>query len=166
MATAQPVRYNGHGFSLQRDKGRFVLPPQFRKTVKESSSGAALCLTKHDRWPCLTGFGRSRAEEFDAQLDREEELAVKAGKDFDRDLREFQLRGFAEIPFDDSGRFVLPPHLAELCAIDEQIYFHGSGSFIALFAPDALFTMGPGFETAQATCKQLQADALARASKP
>jgi MraZ protein len=93
------ISYSGQGFSLRGEKSRFVLPPQFRKTVRESSDGArVLCLAKHERWNCLTGFGLSRREAFAAQLDREETIALQAGRDFDRDLRAVQLYGFSEVP--------------------------------------------------------------------
>lgn len=151
--------YSGQGFSLQGDKGRFVLPPQFRKTVKESSEGAkTLCLAKHDRWKCLTGFGLSRSNDFDAQLDREEELASRSGKPFDRDLRSMQLYGFTEVPFDDSGRFVIPDHLAKLAGLDGELYFQGAGAFIMIWSPEELARMGEGWEGAQAACASLSAD--------
>jgi len=165
MAT-QPFSYSGQGFSLLRDKGRFVLPPAFRKTVKESSFGRpVLCVTKHDRWNCLTGFGLSRRDEFELQMDGEQERAAAAGQFYDRDLRSMQLYGFAEMPFDDSGRFVLPPYLGELCGISDQIYFQAAGGFFVLWSPTELGKMGVGFESAQAACKQLLAEAL-KAKKP
>lgn len=151
--------YSGQGFSLQGDKGRFVLPPQFRKTVRESSEGAkTLCIAKHDRWKCLTGFGLSRSAEFEAQLDREEEKATKLGAEFDRDLRSMQLYGFSEVPFDESGRFVIPEHLMKLAGLTDQLYFQGAGQFIMIWSPNELNTMGAGWEGAQAACASLQAD--------
>src|SRR5579871_5441144 len=123
---SQPFRYSGPGFSLQRDKGRFVLPAAFRKIVKESSLGATLCLAKHERWPCLVAFGRSFADGFDAILERDAADAARQNKDFDRELRAMQLNNFIEVPFDDSGRFVLPPYLGERVGIGEEIYFQGS----------------------------------------
>ncbi len=166
MAAAQPYSYSGQGFSLQRDKNRFVLPPQFRKTVKESSEGkAVLCLAKHDRWACLTGFGLSRVDDFAAQIDREEALAVQAGRDFDRDLRSMQLYGFTEVPFDGSGRFVLPEALAGLANIDTQLYFQGAGAFFTIWNPDELAKMGAGWESAQAACANLAARDDAKARK-
>ena len=100
--------YSGQAYSPAGDKGRFVLPPLFRKAVKDSSDGRVLCLSKHASWNCLVGFGLSRKPELEAQLDREEELAVRLGREFDRDTRSSQLFGFQELPFDDSGRFVMP----------------------------------------------------------
>ena len=160
VAGVQPTGYSGQGFSLKGEKGRFVLPPAFRKAVRESSEGRILCLAKHDRWNCLTGFGLSRHAEFAAQLEREEDLAIKRGEDFDRDLRAMQLYGFVEVPFDDSGRFVMPEHLAELGQLDAGVYFQGAGSFFTLWNPEELFRMGAGWEGAQAACRKLQADTL------
>ena len=166
MAARQPFSYSGQGFSLLRDKGRYVLPPQFRKTVKESSGDSkVLCLAKHDRWNCLTGFGLSRKSDFIAQLDREEALAAQTGKPFDRDLRSQQLYGFTEVPFDDSGRFVIPDHLAKLAGFGEQLYFQGAGAFFMIWSPDQLVAMGEGWEGAQAACASLAAEANAKGRK-
>ena len=166
MAAAQPYQYSGQGFSLLRDKGRFVLPPEMRKTVHESSAGNTLCLLKHDRWRCLTGFGLSRRDSFEAQLDREEELAIRAGKDFDRELRGLNLNGFVKVPYDESGRFVLPAYLADLVKIEDQLYFQGAGQFFVMWSPAELEKMvGEGWEGTQATCRQLVREALGKVRK-
>jgi MraZ protein len=160
---AQPFRFSGQGFSLQGDKGRFVLPSHFRKSVKEASGGdKIICLDKHDRWPCLTAFGTSRRDELPAELEREEERAVKRGEDFDYDKRSMELGGFFEIPFDESGRFVLPRHLLDLAGIGDCAYFHGAGRFISIWAPDKLNAMGAGWEVAQASCRAAEAAARER----
>lgn len=143
-----------------------MLPPQFRKTVRESSDGnRTLCLAKHERWNCLTGFGLSRRDEFAAQLDREEELALKRNIDFDRDLRAMQLYGFSEVPFDDSGRFVMPDHLIDLGCVGEGLYFQGGGAFFTLWNPEELAKMGAGWEGAQAACVKMAAEAFEKARK-
>lgn len=160
---AQPFSFSGQGFSLQGDKGRFVLPPKFRKTVKDLSGGEkTLCVDKHDRWNCLMGFGTSRKDGFDAQIAREEEMATARGEYFDRDMRLSQLFGFIEVPFDDSGRLVLPRHLADLVGIGDSIYFHGAGAFFTIWAPDELAKMGAGWESAQASCRAAEAAARER----
>lgn len=165
MAAVQSFGYSGQGFSLRGEKSRFVLPPSFRKAVKESSDGRVLCLATHERWNCLIGFGLSRRGELDHQLDREEEQAVRRGIDFDRDLRATQLYGFIEVPFDESGRFVMPDHLAELGHLDGGVYFQGAGGFFSMWNPQQLYAMGQGWEGAQAACRQLEADSLAKGRK-
>ncbi len=162
----QGISYSGQGFSLRGEKGRFVLPPQFRKSVRESSDGnRTLCLAKHERWNCLTGFGLSRKDAFTTQIDREEMLAIQRGQDFDRDLRKIQLFGFTEVPFDDSGRFVLPEHLLDLGRVGEGLFFQGAGDFFALWNPAEITQMGTGWEGAQAACAMLCAEASAGKSR-
>ena len=152
--------YSGQGFSLKAEKNRLALPAAFRKAVADSSGGErVLCLAKHDRWKCLTGFGLARTASFEGQLEREEERATRLGKDFDRDLRSMQLWGFEQVPFDASGRFVLPDHLAELGNLRDEVFFHGAGDFFTLWSPEQLFAMGEGWEGPQAACRNLAGDA-------
>ena len=166
MAARAASGYSGQGFSPRGEKGRYVLPPAFRNAIApEAGAPRTLCLAKHDRWPCLTGFGLARTESFDAQLDREEEAALRLQKEFDRELRSIQLWTFSEVPFDASGRFVLPDHFAELGAIDDAICFLGGGQFFTLWAPRQLYGMGQGWEGQQAVCRKLEADAQAKGKR-
>ncbi len=163
---SRPYIYSGQGFSLQRDKNRFVLPNAFRNTLKESSGGkAVVCLAKHDRWKCLTGFGLSRVDEFSALIEKEQAIALQSGKDYDADKRAMDLYGFHEVPFDGSGRFVLPEALVITGNVGNQLYFHGAGTFFTVWNPDELMAMDAGFESAQAICKSLAAGELAKAKK-
>lgn len=160
MAAAQPFSFHGVGFSLRGEKGRFVLPPSFRRLVKEASGGSrTLCLAKHERWPCLTAFGMSRLDDLPAQVDREEASALARGVEFDRELRMAQLYTFLDVPFDESGRFVLPDHLAGLAALNGEAFFNGNGPFFTIWNPAALMEMGAGWEPMQAACRALAAEA-------
>ncbi|WP_170234971.1 division/cell wall cluster transcriptional repressor MraZ [Croceicoccus sediminis] len=156
----RPFSYRGQGFSLRGEKGRLVLPPSFRKVVRDSSHDTkVLCIAKHERWDCLTGFGLSRMDELEEQLDREEERAIRLEKDFDRDTRSAQLYGFMEVPFDDSGRFIVPEYLAELGGLEDQVFFQGGGAFFTIWNPAKLMEMGDDWAAAKAACKALMADA-------
>ena len=150
--------YSGQAYSPAGDKGRFVLPPLFRKAVKDSSDGRVLCLMKHPTWNCLVGFGLGRKEELEAQLDREEDRATALNKDFDRDTRASQLFGFQEMPFDDSGRFVMPDHLRSLANIEEGLFFQGGGRFFTLWNPAELAKMGDDWAGAKAACGSFLSD--------
>ncbi len=152
--------YSGQAFSPAGDKGRFVLPPAFRKAVKDSSAGRVLCLAAHDRFDCLVGFGLSRTEKLDAQLEREEERAIRLQKqDFDREVRAQQLFGFEQLPFDESGRFVMPEHLRDLGKVGDGLYFQGAGDFFFIWNPAELALMGTDWKGAQASCAKLVAAA-------
>lgn len=163
---AQGFSFHGVGFSLQGDKNRFVLPPGFRKQVKDASAGSRiLCVAKHDRWPCLAGFGTSRLEAFIAQVEREEASALARSAPYDPEQRMAQLSTFENLPFDDSGRFVLPDYLAKQAGLTGEAYFNGNGPFFTIWNPDALMEMGPGWEPMQAACAALGAEAHASRAK-
>lgn len=150
--------FSGQAYSPAGDKGRFVLPPLFRKAVRDSSDGRVLCLVKHERWNCLTGFGLSRKLELEAQLDREEEMSIRLNRDFDRDTRASQLFSFIEVPFDDSGRFVMPDHLRSLANIGDGLYFQGAGRFFTMWNPASLQEMGADWDAAKAACANLMGE--------
>ena len=156
----KPFSFYGVGYSSRGEKGRFVLPPTFRRLVKEASLGSRiLCLNKHERWPCLTGFGTTRRDHIPDQVDKEEAAALARGDAFDRDLRLGQLSGFIDVPFDDSGRFVFPDYLAVLAGLEGDAFFNGNGPFFTIWNPAALTKMGPGWEAMQAACTALAAEA-------
>ncbi|QUL36555.1 division/cell wall cluster transcriptional repressor MraZ [Erythrobacter sp. JK5] len=158
--------YSGQAYSLSGDKGRFVLPPAFRKAVKDSSGSKVLCLAAHDRFDCLIGFGLSRTEKLHEQLDREEERAIRLNQDnFDREVRAQQLFGFEQLPFDDSGRFVMPDHLRDLGKVDDGLYFQGAGDFFFVWNPEELARMDSAWKGAQATCAKLVTEATAKSAK-
>ena len=158
------VRYNGQGFSLKGEKDRFVLPPDFRKALKDSGDGRKeLCLQLHATLPCLVGFGLSREAELDLQLDREEENALRRGEPFNRQVRSSQMFGFLKVPFDDSGRFVMPARFVKGAGIAERLYFQGAGPEFLMFDPDALMALDPAdWRHAQLACDDLASEAAAK----
>ena len=161
MEAGKPIIYSGQGFSLLGEKGRFVLPPDFRKAVRDSGQGErVLCLAQHPRWKCLTGFGLSRVDEFETELNREEGIALERGLDFDRDHRAQQLYGFARVPFDDSGRFVMPERFFKLGGLSEAVFFQGGGKMFTIWNPSELAKLGAGWEDAQEACADLAAQAM------
>ena len=166
------VRYNGQGFSLKGEKDRFVLPPDFRKALRESGTDEAgavrkeLCLQLHPDFPCLIAFGLGREAEFDAQLDKEEDNALRRGAPFNRQVRSSQLFGFLKVPFDDSGRFVLPPRFVKGAVIADQLYFQGAGPEFLIFNPAELMKLPEAeWRHAQLACEDLAEQALAKARK-
>jgi MraZ protein len=161
VEAGKPIIYSGQGFSLLGEKGRFVLPPDFRKAVRDSGQGErVLCLAKHPRWKCLTGFGLSRVDEFETELNREEGIALERGLDFDRDHRAQQLYGFARVPFDDSGRFVMPERFFKLGGLSDAVFFQGGGKMFTIWNPAELAKLGAGWEDAQEACADLAAQAM------
>ena len=63
------------------------------------------------------------------------------------------------MPFDDSGRFILPDFMVELGGLDDQLFFQGGGAFFTIWNPEKLFAMGSDWDAAKAACRAMMADA-------
>lgn len=150
----RPTGFGGQGFSLRGEKARFVLPPKLRNRIFDSTGERTLCIGQHSKWPCLTGFGLDRQEHFDTILDREQRIATELGREFDRDEMMLNLWDFEEVPFDKSGRFVLPDTVDGMFDVSDAIYFQGVGEFITMWNPQVLLAQeGPNFRGPQAKCQ-------------
>lgn len=160
-----PVAYSGYAYSPAGDKGRFALPSALRKKVRESSSDhKVLCLAFEGEEGCLIGFGQSRIALLQQELEADRARAVEM-KDtsFNFKERAQQLFGFEEVPFDDSGRFVMPDYLREVGMDGEGLFFQGAGDFFLIWNPETLMKQGPAYLAAKASCRKQMAEAAARA---
>lgn len=132
--------YSGNAFSVADGKGRFVLPLEMRKLVKQSSGGESrLCLSVHFDNGCATGFGLAHKQFLFDEVDELERLAREAGRPFNGDLeRELRLGTIEDVNFDDGGRFFLHPDIKEEAGITDVIFFYGVGRYFQLWKPEAL----------------------------
>lgn len=163
MEARRRIIYSGTGFSLRGEKGRFVLPPDFRNPVKQSSHGdKKLFLMKHERWNCLVGFGDSRREEMLEKLEQQQQAAWDKGLDFDFDTKSSQLFACLSTPFDDSGRFIVPAGLVGPGCVGEEMFFLGGGPFFTMWSEAELYKMGDEHEAAKSMCRHLAAEARAK----
>ena len=123
-----------------------------------------LCLQLHPELACIVAFGLSRESELDAQIDKEEENALRRGESFNRQVRSSQLFGFLKVPFDDSGRFVLPPRFVKGANIADRLYFQGAGPEFLIFNPDELMKLDDAdWRHAKLACEDLAEQAAAAA---
>lgn len=144
--------YRGQGFSLRGEKDRFVLPPLFRKTFAELGDEGTLCIAKHPEYKCLRAFGPSRTDLFEEILDEERAYAEQRGEKFNRELLSTKMWSFTEVPFDKSGRFILPQKYCTIGKIGDNICFLGGGRFITLWDIDQLGAMGEDWEDQYELC--------------
>jgi len=161
-----PKFYSGFGFSLRGEKNRFVLPPSFRNTIFGASGTRTLCLVQNKDPRCLTGFGLNRAEDLEEQLAREEDNAIRLGREFNEFQRRKQLFTFEQIPFDASGRFVMPDYLVESAGLEDSFCAIGFGKYFTLWAPGQLYAQDAAdYGAEQAACRSLEAEARAKGKK-
>jgi MraZ protein len=149
------ANYFDFGLSLMGDKDRFVLPAPLRKEViKSSGEEKTLLLKKHQKWPCLIGFGRSHFISEEKAIARDQQLANDRGEYFDIDLANMQrIGGSKSVSFDASGRFALPSAMRKLGKIDYSIFFYGVGRTFTLWNPSILMEQDDSWEEAKIHCE-------------
>ena len=113
------ILYSGNAFSVADGKGRFVLPLEMRKLVRQASGDEnRLCLSVHMDNGCATGFGLSHKRFLFDEVAELERLAREANRPFNGDLeRENRLGTIEDVNFDDGGRFFLHPDIKEEAGI-------------------------------------------------
>lgn len=100
------ILYSGNAFSVADGKGRFVLPLEMRKLVRQASGDEnRLCLSVHMDNGCATGFGLSHKRFLFDEVAELERLAREANRPFNGDLeRENRLGTIEDVNFDDGAR--------------------------------------------------------------
>lgn len=135
---ASAILFSGNAFSVADGKGRFVLPLDMRRLVKQASANEnRLCTSIHEKHGCATGFGTSHKLELEEEIVEKARSALARGAEFDADAeREKLFPLMDEVTFDDGGRFVLSPDVREEGGITDAIFFVGVSRYIQLWSPE------------------------------
>jgi MraZ protein len=131
------IHFSGNAFSVADGKGRFVLPLEMRKLVKQSSGNEPrLRVALHEKHGCATGFGLSYEIALEAEIAANARVAMENGRDFDADAaREAFFPLVENANFDDGGRFSLSEDMREECGITDAIFFVGVSRYIQIWSP-------------------------------
>lgn len=124
-------------------KGRTTIPAELRDTVQQSSEGNIVCLSRHARLPCLTGFGRAERQKLRTDIEAQWQAAIARGENFDREIAGITASSIFETAFEASGRFVLQPMLRHFGRLEERVFFFGTVTHFQLWNPDVFLTEAP-----------------------
>lgn len=124
--------------SVADSKGRFVLPLDMRKALKQSSGETKLCLTIDKSLKYAICYGLSHKQWLEDQIVEKERNALEKGIDYDGDAdREAHFADLEDLNFDDGGRFFVPADIRRLLGIEDAIVFSGISRHIQIWEPRA-----------------------------
>lgn len=129
------------GYALQAidGKGRVAIPAPLRAVIERNNGDRVLLVSKHETDPCLKGYDRGWSDLLHAKLDRDENRALDAGKDVDtHNIARRSFGAVDEVPFDASGRFILPPFFRAKGKLDDLAFFLGTGDTFEIWNPNVL----------------------------
>ena len=127
--------FNGSALNAVDAKGRLSVPSFIRSVVERRSEAKAIIIGVHEVDPCLTAYDRNYARNLFSENERRR--LTEEGRDpqahFARARRTFGVT--EEVPYDTSGRIILPPMMRRKGRIDDLALFIGTGGTFEIWNP-------------------------------
>jgi MraZ protein len=129
--------FNGSALNAVDAKGRLSVPAFIRGVVERRSDAKAVVIGAHEVDPCLTAYDRGYARILHAENERrrllEESRGGEAADHFARARRTFGIT--EDVPYDTSGRIILPPMMRRKGRIEDLALFVGTGGTFEIWNP-------------------------------
>lgn len=133
-------RYQGHGIGLVDDKGRVAIPNTLRTTLAanaprpDGKDGGTIIIGPHEEQECLVAYDPAYVEVKAAQLDAHEAAHTAADGSYDYNIQRRAMAG-ESVPFDGSGRFIMPAFPRFHANIGQYAFFFGMNNRIEIWDP-------------------------------
>jgi MraZ protein len=135
--------YQGDGIGLVDDKGRVSIPAALRQTLSANypkangKDGGTVIVGAHQKHRCLVAYDPAYLDILAAQLDSRE--AAHTAEDGERDYNIKRRAAMGEaVPFDGSGRFIMPAFPRFHAGIGAHAFFYGVLDYIEIWDPKTL----------------------------
>lgn len=129
--------FNGSALTAVDAKGRLSVPAFVRGVVERRSDAKAIVIGTHESAPCLNAYDRGYARILYAENERrrlvEEASAVDPAAHHSRARRTFGMT--EDVPYDTSGRIIMPAMMRRKGQIEELALFVGIGGTFEIWNP-------------------------------
>jgi MraZ protein len=129
--------FQGSALNLVDAKGRVSVPAFLRSVIERRGDARTITLAKHESFPALSAYDPAYAALKHSKLERLLEKE-ETNPDAQLDYEQRNLMAFAateEVPYDSSGRIVLPPMMRRKGGIDDLALFLGTGETFQIWNP-------------------------------
>jgi MraZ protein len=129
--------FQGSALNAVDAKGRVSVPAFLRSVIERRGGAKTIVLAKHESFPCLSAYDPAYAALKHSKLERlfeKEEGNPAAALDY----QQRNLMAFAateEVPYDSSGRIVLPPMMRRKGGIEDLALYLGTGETFQIWNP-------------------------------
>ena len=127
--------FNGSALTAVDAKGRLSVPAFIRGVIERRSGTKAAFIGMQEGAPCLNAYDStySKALHLENERLRLAEAAENPGAALSRNRRAFSFT--EEVPYDTSGRIILPPLLRRRGRIEDLALFLGVGATFEIWNP-------------------------------
>ncbi|MGJ3629791.1 division/cell wall cluster transcriptional repressor MraZ [Sphingomonas sp. MMS24-JH45] len=144
MGVGDRADYQGKGLGLvDPAKGRVAIPNTLRAVLAQNSpredgrDGGTVIVAPHPTYRCLIAYDPGFVPFWKAKLEGMEQAQFEASGRTDWNILD-RAGGAEPLPFDGSGRFILPAFERRYARIDDAAYFHGSFNWMMIWSPRVL----------------------------
>ncbi len=132
--------FQGSALNAVDAKGRVSVPAFLRTVIERRGDARTIVLAKHSQFACLDAYDPAYAALKHAKLER---LLEKQEENADAQLvyQQRNLMAFAateEVPYDSSGRVLLPPMMRRKGGLADLALFLGTGETFQIWNPQTL----------------------------
>jgi MraZ protein len=136
--------FQGSALNAVDAKGRLSVPAFVRSVIERRSDSRAIVIGAHEISPCLTAYGRNYARNLYQEMERrrlaEEEKGAAVEEHYARARRLFGMT--EDVPYDTSGRIILPPMMRRKGKIEDLALFVGVGGVVEIWNPRVALAEG------------------------
>ena len=120
--------FRGSALNAVDAKGRLSVPAFIRQKIERRSDEKVLVLSAHPQFQCLVGYDSNYSA---ALLERaEKRLGENPDPVAELEMQAAMFGGTIDVPYDTSGRIIMPPRLKRRAEIGDLALFIGmSGEF-------------------------------------
>jgi MraZ protein len=134
--------FQGSALNAVDAKGRVSVPAFLRSVIERRGDARTITLAKHESFPALSAYDPAYAALKHNKLERlleKEETNPNAQLDYEqRNLMAFAAT--EEVPYDSSGRIIIPPMMRRKGGIDDLALFLGAGETFQIWNPKLFLT--------------------------
>lgn len=131
--------FRGHALQGIDAKGRVGIPAPLRATIERNAGDRVLLLGVNETDGCLTGSDTNQSQIDYARIEREQERALEHDRAPRLGASPLVTFGITEeLPFDASGRFILPTFFRDEAGLAEWAFFIGKGDHFEIWNPQRL----------------------------
>jgi MraZ protein len=132
--------FQGSALNAVDGKGRVSIPAFLRSVIERRGDARTIVLARHQAFPCLSAYDPGYAALKHAKLERLLEKE-ETGPGAELEYQQRNLMAFAateEVPYDSSGRILMPPMMRRKGEIGDLALFLGTGETFQIWNPQRL----------------------------
>jgi MraZ protein len=124
------MKFRGHAHRSLDDKGRLILPPDFRDMIRSGVEDAVIVLTIYDRH--VIGITPKQWDRLENELEK-----LKAPSRALQNTIRILYSGYTETLVTKQGRIAIPAHLRKSGKLEKDVVVMGAGSRFEIWPSDS-----------------------------